>query len=282
MRCVHGELRNDNREVIDDPLVVLGPGAQWADISLHGGVWVMHATLELARTGGFEVVHRSHEPEWRAIDAGDPIETRVLQLLPAARTELAIRVLLGQIEAHRASTRSPIDDDVIARLLVPPIVAIIGAPNVGKSTIANRLFEQQRSIEADLPGTTRDWIGELANLDGLVVTLVDTPGQRASDDAIEQRAIHTSGRVIERAELVVIVLDGSTRSDDASASLRQRYPGAVVVVNKSDRLLQDEDWPADAIFVSARIGHGIERLRRAIRRRFVPDAIDPVAPRVLP
>ncbi|HMO27407.1 MAG TPA: 50S ribosome-binding GTPase, partial [Tepidisphaeraceae bacterium] len=165
---------------------------------------------------------------------------------------------------------------------VPPTVAIVGAPNVGKSTIANRLFEQQRSIEADLPGTTRDWIGEPANLDGLAVTLIDTPGQRASAGAIEQRAIQTSGRIIARAELVVVVLDGSIHPSGATDALLDRYPGALVVVNKSDRLLQDADWPTEAVFVSARIGQGIERLRRAIRRRFVPDAIDPTVPRRLP
>ena len=55
-------------------------------------------------------------------------------------------------------------------------VAIVGPPNVGKSTLANRLFGQARSITADQPGTTRDWVGGVADIVGLAVTLVDTPG----------------------------------------------------------------------------------------------------------
>src|SRR5205814_10504480 len=106
---------------------------------------------------------------------------------------------LGRHELERIAS-----DKTLHYLLHPPRVAIVGAPNVGKSTLANQLFAQERSITADLPGTTRDWVGEIANLDGLVVQLVDTPGIRDTSDAIERQAIDRSRHQIEQADLVVL------------------------------------------------------------------------------
>ena len=106
----------------------------------------------------------------------DPLEQEVLMSLPLARTELTLRMLLAQPAAWdrliarppaKAETENILADRALHWLLHPPRVAIVGAANVGKSTLANQLFGQQRSITVDLPGTTRDWVGETANLDGL-------------------------------------------------------------------------------------------------------------------
>src|SRR5205814_9358437 len=121
---------------------------------------------------------------------------------------------LGRHELERIAS-----DKTLHYLLHPPRVAIVGAPNVGKSTLANQLFAQERSITANLPGTTRDWIGELANLDGLIVQLIDTPGVRATDDEIERRAIAASAVQVESADLVVLMLDVSRPADREQAEL---------------------------------------------------------------
>src|SRR6185503_2714425 len=94
-------------------------------------------------------------------------------------------------------------------MLHPPRVAIVGEANVGKSTLANQLFAQERSITADLPGTTRDWVGEVANVDGLPVTLVDTPGVRETADEVEREAIARSGEQVAAADLILLVLDAT-------------------------------------------------------------------------
>jgi tRNA modification GTPase len=292
-RCVHGELRDDAGEVIDDPLVFFDPDRHVADLSLHGGVWVVHATLELARRGGFVVAAGPARPESvpldpAAVDADDPLEREMLEHLPAARTELALRTLLAQPAAWGSLlARSPSPDELrtiladrsLEHLLRLPTVAIVGEPNVGKSTLANRLFEQQRSIEADLPGTTRDWVGEVADLDGLAVLLVDTPGQRPTDDAIEHAAIRRSHAVIGAADLVVVVLDASRPMSAESSQLLDRHRSAVVVLNKFDRLSRAARFPGEAIATVASRGEGIDALRRAIRTRFGCDAIDPSRPR---
>src|SRR5690606_3480586 len=105
-----------------------------------------------------------------------------------------------------AALRRMLDDASLRNLLRLPRVAIIGTPNVGKSTLANQLFAQERSITADLPGTTRDWIGEIANIDGLAVMLVDTPGQGQPRDPVEAAAVDASIHQIDASDLIVLVL----------------------------------------------------------------------------
>jgi tRNA modification GTPase len=165
--------------------------------------------------------------------------------------------------------------------LNPPRVAIVGAPNVGKSTLANQLFARAQSITADLPGTTRDWVGAEANLDGLIVTLLDTPGLRDTTDGIEHQAIQTSQRQIAAADLVVLVLDPTQPRDPGQTDLLARFgrdDRVLRVVNKSDRPAL---WKMNesAIATVATSGAGIDNLRRAIRACFQCDAIDESRPR---
>jgi tRNA modification GTPase len=171
-------------------------------------------------------------------------------------------------------------DRSLIHLLHPPRVAIVGAANVGKSTLANQLFAQERSITADRPGTTRDWVGEIANLDGLAVLLVDTPGVRQTDDAIERAAIERSGRVVEQADLVVVVLDATRSLEPEQAPLLRRHPDAIRVVNKADQLAAPGagEWPGTRTVATT--GQGVGPLRAAIRRRFLGDEpFDPARPR---
>ena len=177
-----------------------------------------------------------------AVDGAMTLEREMLAALPLARTDLGVRTLLAQ-RRHGAEAMSTLYAAAIGRILAdrsldhllhPPRVAIVGAPNVGKSTLANQLFAQERSITADLPGTTRDWVGEIANIDGLAVTLVDTPGVRDTADAIEREAIDRSG---ERSPPRIWSCSCSTpraRSGRAIAAARAVWldRASVIVLNK--------------------------------------------------
>jgi small GTP-binding protein len=274
-RCVHGSL-TDGPRTIDDPVVVLADGGRAADINLHGGEWVVRECLELARREGFEIVEGVGE----LLDADDEIEREMIEALPAARTEQAVRILLAQpahwnaltADAGRqlraADVQAIRQDRGLWWMLNPPTVAIVGIPNVGKSTIANCLFGQVRSITADVPGTTRDWVGDWANLDGLPVHLLDTPGQRHSSDAIEQAAIAASQAEIERADLVIVVLDPTQPPAPDQAAIRARYPDSMTVINKTDLHSAWDAGSIDAIRLIASTGGGIDELRLAIRKRF--------------
>lgn len=285
-RCVHGNIV-DGDHVIDDAVVVAVPSECLADISVHGGPWVVRSILDLAGRSGFEVLE---SPSIEDIDASTLLEREVLAHLPLARTELGLRTLLAQPAAWRdfraaAQSASPeliaaiLADRGLHWLLHPPRIAIIGAANVGKSTLANQLFAQERSITADLPGTTRDWVGEIANLDGLAVMLIDTPGQRESLDPIERLSIERSGQQIASADLVVLVLDPTQPLDGGQAQLLRGHPHALRILNKADR---PPIWNAggiECLRTVATTGEGVEGLRSAIRGRFDCEAVDPARPR---
>ncbi|MGD0461044.1 MAG: GTPase [Tepidisphaeraceae bacterium] len=280
-RCVHGELR-DGDSIIDDPVVVLAADGWWADVCLHGGAWVVESALALAKREGFEILRGGTLPLPDAAldDASSLFEREMLAHLPLARTGPAIRMLLDQSNAwHRAidaglDARSILADQTLWRLLNPPKVAIVGEPNVGKSTLANQLFGQQRSITADLPGTTRDWVGEIANIDGLAVLLVDTPGERDACDAIERAAIAASHEQIEASDLILVVFDAT--APPASAIT---HPRALRVVNKTDQPSGWDFQSLDSIPISARTGHGLDELRREIHQRLGIVALNDSGPR---
>jgi small GTP-binding protein len=286
-RCIHGQL-HDGEQILDDPVVVLAPDSSWADINLHGGVWIVESVLELCSREGFEIIQPTDGVFAESVMEGDSIiEREMLAELPRATTELALRALLAQPIAW---VRGPIEpammlaDRALWWLLHPPRVAIVGSPNVGKSTLANRLFGQERSITADVPGTTRDWVGEMANLDGLAVMLVDTPGARQSDDELEQAAIAGSREQINAADLLIVVHD-VTHVEDAG----EAYPAgsnAIHVMNKIDRVKSAQrrgkmpvSQGSDSLAISALRGDGIIDLIQAIHRHFGLENFDINRPR---
>jgi tRNA modification GTPase len=137
-------------------------------------------------------------------------------------------------------------------------LAIVGQPNVGKSSLFNRLLEQDRAIVTDIPGTTRDLISESASIRGIPVKLMDTAGIRVSTDMIESLGIARSHEAIADADLTIVVVDGSKPLLPEDRALMQgRY---LLATNKSDLgLVVTEGIP-----VSAKTGQGIDLLRDAI------------------
>lgn len=275
--CVHGNLM-DGKQIIDDVVVVL-VARDTADLNLHGGPGVVQRALNLLAQKGFEVRSSSQFPLMdEAIDADSTLNAEVLSHLPLARTELGVRVLLAQTDAWEkvksAGVPDPTDlrrilaDHTLECLLHPRRVALIGAANVGKSTLANQLFARERSITADVPGTTRDWVGEIANVNGLPVMLLDTPGMRDTEDPIEMAAIQRSRSEIGRTDGLVLVIDASRPLEGEQSRLLEEFPSAIRVVNKADRPL---GWASDqigAIHTVATLGQGVEELRREIVRFF--------------
>jgi len=304
-RCVHGELREASGAVIDDPVVALSFDGSFADISVHGGPWVVQATLDLLRGDGFQLVADSKDI-FR--EAASGVECAVLQSLPLVTTELGLRCLLAQTGAwRRFGEKFELDATAdlvggktidgspallkelakIARdrslywLLHAPTVAIVGPANAGKSTLANRLLGQERSIVADLPGTTRDWVGETADLDGLPVMLIDTPGIRDSDDAIEASAIAAAVGQVQSADLVILVLDGSRPLEPEQRPLIERFPDAMRVINKCDCAAAFDFASAGGLQVSATLDWGIDALIDAIHTHFGVAKVDLDRPRFL-
>ncbi len=115
-------------------------------------------------------------------------------------------------------------------------VAILGKPNVGKSSLLNALVGTTRAIVTDIPGTTRDTIEEMMNIDGIPLKLIDTAGIRHTDDIVEQQGVERSKAVRDRAELLLMMFDASQPLNDADLELLKTAQSsmAILILNKMD------------------------------------------------
>lgn len=155
-------------------------------------------------------------------------------------------------------------------------VTLVGRPNVGKSSIFNSLISYDRAIVTEIPGTTRDTISEVINIDGVPVLVTDTAGVRDSTDRIEQLGIERTRRAVTDADLTVIVLDGSRTltAEDRKIFEEASDNQLLIAVNKCDL----EDFSLNnarslanglpIISISAKNGDGLNDLRAAIMEPF--------------
>jgi tRNA modification GTPase len=153
-------------------------------------------------------------------------------------------------------------------------LAIAGRPNVGKSSLFNRLLQEDRAIVTDIPGTTRDTVSETTSLQGIPVKLVDTAGLRESKDLVESLGIERTYQAMADADLTLLVFDLSAEltSEDRSLwnKLRDRKP--LLVGNKSD-LERRLDAEFDLLPASAATGEGIPLLQESILHRLAPEGL---------
>lgn len=140
-------------------------------------------------------------------------------------------------------------------------VAIVGKPNVGKSSILNRLIKEDKAIVTDIKGTTRDIVEGKLIINGIVINLFDTAGIRESEDIVEGIGIKKSIEKLENSDLVIAVFDNKTLDDEDKDILeRIKNKDAIVVYNKSDLLKEKNN---DALYISA-LNDDIEPLKKAI------------------
>ena len=156
-------------------------------------------------------------------------------------------------------------------------LAIVGRPNVGKSSLFNRLLEQDRAIVTEIPGTTRDLVSETASIGGIPVKLCDTAGIRQTVEQVERLGIERSYQAMADADLTLVVIDLARPFTAEDESLMARAGGrALVVGNKSDLARGAGEWPQSQpvpIPVSALTGEGIAGLRDAILEAVAPKGV---------
>jgi len=257
--------------------VVVERGARVAEPGEFTRRAVVNGKLDLLRAEALlQVIHAGSERGWRLAqqNLGGELGTRVCELERRAISVLA--ELEGRIDFPEEDLEPEVaswianEIDAVRGLCAKlaegfrhgqavsrgVTVALVGPVNVGKSSLMNALVGSERALVAPAPGTTRDWL-EVADVwDGVAVTLIDTAGQRATDDPIELRGIALGEARVESADVVVIVNDGLAEWD-AGTRYRER---AVVVRSKCD--LEGETH--GSLATSATTGHGLDTLRRRV------------------
>lgn len=152
--------------------------------------------------------------------------------------------------------------------------AIVGRPNAGKSSLLNALLQEDRAIVTDIPGTTRDTIEESIKIGGVPLVLMDTAGLRETDNRVEKIGIQRARESMEKADLILAVIDGSIPLTDEDISLLKELDGrkAMVILNKYDLAAEVDEkkiheiLPSiSVVLISARYGSGLDELDDALR-----------------
>jgi tRNA modification GTPase len=199
-----------------------------------------------------------------AIDYPDEAEADTIDALPESLT-----LAIARVDAMIAKARR-------GRVLRDGLqVAIVGRPNVGKSSLMNAMLGSDRAIVTAVAGTTRDIIDEKLSMDGVPVRLIDTAGIREASDEAERIGVDRAREVLSRADVVCLVLDASVPLAEQDKILLLETQGStrIVLLNKSD-LPQKCEYEGESIRVSAKTGEGLRELQNAILALAAPERAD--------
>lgn len=264
----------------------------WVELHCHGGTEVVRWVLDILEARGLRTC------SWQQLERmtnDDPVRALAAEALSQAPTARIAGILLDQYqgafsqaiaailtvlernelaEATRLLEELARHGNVGRHLTVPWRVAVLGAPNVGKSSLVNALAGYQRSVVAATPGTTRDVVTAMIAVDGWPVELSDTAGLRDQAGFLEAEGIQRARTVAATADLCLWILDASAPPVWPDTPL----PALKLVINKADLpAAWDLDQAEGAVHLSALTGMGIAELCQALAGWLVPEAPPPGA-----
>jgi len=193
---------------------------------------------------------------------------------------LNLKVFLAKIDQYIDLLSQLASSYQVGKLIRTGIkLALIGRPNVGKSSIFNQLLGKERAIVTPLPGTTRDTLNESFSIHGIPVELVDTAGIRETTDVIEKLGVERTKSAIADADFIILVIEANSTLQDEEKKLFAQFPLNLVVINKSDLgiTLSKEvksflSTKASTVYASALTGEGVEEIRQAIYQQLVDES----------
>jgi tRNA modification GTPase len=281
-KLYYGEIIKDG-EVLDEVVVRFIPagesfsGEDTIEICCHGGVMAPRIILFAMKNLG------AKEIGWEkiidiALENGnlDDVQAEAYKLLPYARTGLSAKVLndqaLGALSKAIKEIRSTDDvknlletSNLGIALVNPYRIVIIGAPNVGKSTLFNTLVGKERVLVHPTPGTTRDWVDEIMIIDDIPFILIDTAGLWNSLDPLDLASMEKTKEQIKVADLVIMLYDATTDKQDEFIEELHNH-NVIICINKID-ITSIQSFKGDYLYISALKGFGIDNLKKEILKR---------------
>lgn len=179
---------------------------------------------------------------------------------------ITANILIPKLKTEISFMDQILEQSKISRIAIHGITtAIVGKPNVGKSSILNLLLDEDRAIVSDIEGTTRDTIEGQLSFGGITLKLVDTAGIRHSLDKVEQLGIQKSKELIEKSELIILVIDNSEPLTEVDYELLEltKDKKRIIVANKED-LNQKSNFDLDCVLISAKNKQGIHKLEKKL------------------
>ncbi len=269
---VNGKMDLTQAEAVMDLIRADSDNGVRAALAGHEG----HLTQESGRLSRQLVEIAGHLAAWVDYPEEDIEDITASQL--CSQVEETLHALQGLLRSYGSGRM--IREGITA--------AIVGRPNVGKSTLMNLLARYQRSIVTDIPGTTRDVVEDSIRIGGYILRLADTAGLRETKDQVEAMGVALSRQRLESSDLVLAVFDISHGLEQEDFDLLEQLRGrtAIAVCNKSDlsqsqqfqqQLSQLKEYLPYAVVMSAKNGDGLEELERLIPQVLGLSRVDPSA-----
>lgn len=195
------------------------------------------------------------------IEAGIDFVDEEIDLLADGQVQARIQALITQVETIQSQAQQ-------GYLLKEGIhLVLVGAPNVGKSSLLNRLAERDTAIVTPIAGTTRDIVRDQIQLDGMPLHITDTAGLRETDDVVEQAGIQRTKQVLQDADVVMLLLDDTHPNDTPDTNLLSELPKPPLVVRNKIDLSQHTPGlqGENVLYISAKTGAGIAELKIHLR-----------------
>lgn len=190
--------------------------------------------------------------------------------------EMTIQKLKQEINTIDQELNQIIENSKNSKLITNGInIAIVGRPNVGKSSILNKLIEQDKAIVTNIPGTTRDIVEANYNLEGINLNLIDTAGIRETNDIVEQIGVEKSKKTIKDADLILLVLNNNEKLTEEDKKLlnETKNKQRIIVVNKTDLKTNLEIKESNIVKTNTQEEEGLTQLKNKIKELFKLDKI---------
>ncbi len=185
--------------------------------------------------------------------------------------EMTIEKIKNEIDNIESELESIIKNSENSKIITNGInVAIIGKPNVGKSSILNKLIEEEKAIVTNIPGTTRDVVEASFNLNGITLNLIDTAGIRETDDIVEKIGVEKSKKALDKADLVLLILNNNEKLTEEDKKLLEisKDKQRIIVVNKTDLEKKLDLNEENIVYTNTVEENGIESLLNKISEMY--------------